>query len=388
MDVILDANIILGNPRFNSPTMLELLAYVRRTRSRLVVPCVVIDEVLERYREQLTAKLDKARGHWTELQKMSLSRPDGLPSVNIDRSVDLLRDRLHRPANGVESLVHSETSNIDVRDVARRGIKRKRPANKNGEQLRDVIVWLTVLQHCREAAREVAFISGDEDFRLSKESDQLHPDLESEIRQEKLPIRFYREPAGFVRDHSLANHALAREWGSKLLAMREFHEEMKRELLELPVTDGTLIEADIASTEFVEGIEYTVSEESTYVEAKYSGEAMLTLREDKPWTHITMPVYSGQVATGWSNANNVILAQTMFPPAGLISGTTVLNAAGAVQYPKVLNNVVSGQFQPTFVDYRIRCEFALEVSVRTEKGEFAEWQIDELHSTSSSPVSP
>jgi predicted nucleic acid-binding protein len=281
VDIILDANIILADPAFGSPQFVEMLAYLRRTGSRLVVPTIVVEEVLERYRERLLGHINAARSKWTELRKTAMSEMEDFPAVDLEKNVSLVRQKLEKPSAGVESLIYSDVSTIDVAEVARRGIKRKRPASAKGEELRDVILWFVVLQYARQTKRAVAFMSDDSGFRVSKEAAELHPDLRTEIDNEGLSLKFYREIASFVREHALKQQPISQEWVSKHVSTEKLAEEICQRLREL-VTWANVVKAEIVALDFAEGVEYTISQSSTYVEAKYLGAAVINISAVQP----------------------------------------------------------------------------------------------------------
>jgi hypothetical protein len=74
MDVILDANAYLGvlynrgGEIFLTNRFAELLTYLRRVNSRLVIPVLTYAEVLERYREKLQTVSANAEKAWGTLQ--------------------------------------------------------------------------------------------------------------------------------------------------------------------------------------------------------------------------------------------------------------------------------------------------------------------------------
>src|SRR5690349_5472364 len=147
MDLILDSNVFLNDLKFESPQFGELLAYLRRTGSKLVIPNMVTLEVIERYKESFRSSLKTAFRYWCSFAKIRMSPHDKFPYINIDQEVQELEEHLLRVSSGIQIVRWSDVSGIDVNEIARRGAKRLRPANQNGEELRDVILWLSVVQY-------------------------------------------------------------------------------------------------------------------------------------------------------------------------------------------------------------------------------------------------
>jgi hypothetical protein len=393
VDIILDANIILADPGFRSPQSVEMLAYLRRTSSRLVIPTMVVEEVLERYRERLLGHLNAARSKWAELRKAAMLEMEDFPAVDLEKNVSLVRQKLEKPSAGVESLIYSDVSTIDVAEVARRGIKRKRPASAKGEELRDVILWLVTLQYARQTKRAVAFISDDSGFRVSKDVAELHADLKTEIDAARLPLRFYREIASFVRDNALRQQPISAEWVSAHVESERLLDEVKRRLSEIAVW-GAAVEAKVHGLNFVSGVEYTISEGSTYVEAKYHGGAEITLQP--------IEVFSGGYRTEFdpdtlmfnnlpfSPGESIWISPTMTaewaPPAASSARVVPRSETHQDERPRILS--LRTRIPNKQVDYgfalpwgRYRCEFEVEVSARTAEGAFVGWQVDDLRMT-------
>jgi hypothetical protein len=66
MDVIVDTNqydtFFHGHPRdfFTAHGLVELYAYLRRTKSNLVIPAPVLEETVKKYRDKLSLAVKKA----------------------------------------------------------------------------------------------------------------------------------------------------------------------------------------------------------------------------------------------------------------------------------------------------------------------------------------
>ncbi len=159
--MILDSNAFLGDIRFEKAPFQSLLEYLKRVGHHIVIPEVVYQEVLTRHREILLAEKTKADAAWKRLGNWRILDHKALPKVNFDAESSALEKRLNQPSNWVKSIRYKEDPAIEAIDVALRGVNRTRPASNNGEQLRDVLVWLTVLQYAKKARQGVAFISHD-----------------------------------------------------------------------------------------------------------------------------------------------------------------------------------------------------------------------------------
>jgi hypothetical protein len=59
---------------------------------------------------------------------------------------------------------YPDVNGVDVNEVFLSGVKRRRPANKDGEELRDVIIWLIALQYADKEKKQIALVSNDGGF--------------------------------------------------------------------------------------------------------------------------------------------------------------------------------------------------------------------------------
>jgi len=277
MDVILDSNIFLNDLKFEKPQSGELLAYLRRTGSKLVIPRVVMLEVLERYKERLKKGLNAAKGSWVSFAEIRMSPHADFPHIDVEQEFQKLEERMLNPGPRIQTLKYTDVSDIDVNEIARRGAKRLKPANQNGEELRDVLVWLLVVQYAKKTKLEVAFISGDQGFRQTDDKNDLHSELVEEIASAKLPIRFYPSISTFLTSQSLSQQPIEEDWLPRYVNSEYLAEEIMKAILTTENSQG-LLEVSIEKLEFSGGTSYQVSAESRYVELKYVGRAKLTFR--------------------------------------------------------------------------------------------------------------
>jgi predicted nucleic acid-binding protein len=95
MDVALDANEFLADPRMQSVRFQSLLAYLRKTQSRLLIPKIVWDEVVARYPERLSGPHSKATYEVRVLRSLLLARrvPE-IPELHTDKEISALKGNL------------------------------------------------------------------------------------------------------------------------------------------------------------------------------------------------------------------------------------------------------------------------------------------------------
>ena len=215
MDVILDSNVFVSDYHMDGIAFKNLFDYLKRTNSALVLLRIVREEVVGKFGRELKKSWKDAAEAWEPYRLLHF--PKKLPRVNkpnIEDQRRSLRKRLMKPADGVNLSYRADTSGISIDEVFIRGIKRMPPANGDGEELRDVIVWLSAIDYANSVQREVAFITNDSGF-WTKEG--ARPEILNDIKENGGAIRLYRSIDIFVEENSPAARAADEDLAEQLI---------------------------------------------------------------------------------------------------------------------------------------------------------------------------
>jgi hypothetical protein len=267
MDVALDANLILSDPRMEGNAFRGLLDYLKKTNSRLVLSKVVLDEVVARYPDRLQPVLHKATTAVRQLRNLVFDDKIQVPAIDVDHETGELRKKLLQP------------SKVLIGEVVRRGIERIPPANPEGEELRDVIHWLMILAHARTSARELAFITEDKHF---KEGTALHPRLERDVQENRVELHFYPTLYDFIRAEAPPPKNLSEDDAFALYGRSQvgdrFEIEARRFFQNLwPAASSVQVIGRDARLR--RGALYDVAPESQFGELEFSGEITVRVTE-------------------------------------------------------------------------------------------------------------
>jgi len=376
MDVILDTNIYLGDIRMGGNQFQELFAYLRRTGSRLILPKLVVFELLQRYRDQLTKVVNGAAGAWTKVREKAVSDPGELLTPDIEQQVCILKDNLRRPPRNVQIVPYDDYTGVDVHELVKRGVNRIRPASANGEELRDVILWMIVLQYAKKRGTEVAFLSHDKTF-TDTEGKALHEQLASDVQAAGVKISFYRDIGSFIAANSLDVEAITEEWLNSLLKRDSVEDEAKRSLLNAEVGWGRVVKSvEVDTVHLASGKRYLVGENSFYAEMLFSGTARITV-EQSPLVNVSYSI-AQPIYTDAKIINTLNLTDWYNP-----SGISFALPAGATAAPVISSPVFEPQWRTYKSEARpveglYRCQFEMELSLRTDKGALISLQTDRL----------
>jgi len=98
MDVILDSNRILADPRLKGNHFSELFIYLRRTNSSWVVPAIVFHEATAKYARELHSRAERARSAWRQMWHFSMEQEEPFPDIDVANELRNFKRRIVRPA--------------------------------------------------------------------------------------------------------------------------------------------------------------------------------------------------------------------------------------------------------------------------------------------------
>jgi len=344
MNVVLDSNIYASDYRMEGIPFRNLFDYLRKTSSSLVLFRIVQEEVAATYARELKSRYKEAVKSWDAYRHLvfpeqlaPLEEPDFLAQEKQ------LRGHLMKPLEGINVVYESHTSNISIDEVYLRGINRIRPANAKGEELRDVILWLSTLAHAKASNRAVAFISGDSGFW---QENDVHPEIRGDVETHGVSVRLYRSIKDFVEANLPPSKSATAEWFSALLPLESVKtligEAVVKALQEherpiFPFQALTIRAADFISSEFREGKIYEVASNVQFAEVVLAAEVLVnaSTAQTDIWVTTTRP--PEQPGSGLWLAD--LLMQ--YPPANKTLEAVYRCRGGANVSLRITNGVVS-----------------------------------------------
>jgi hypothetical protein len=196
--VVLDTNVLRGDPRLDKPSTKALLHFAEREAYAIVIPAIVKDEALNLLREDI----ENARAD-VEIVRRRLNRILGsnrfVADVDVSSTATPHTDQisLHIPHRAIDEIVSTYESKLrqtfgqpaielqgypatDHRETVSRALRREPPFDSAGKDgYRDTVLWESVLEVARATGERVVLVSADRVFRTDK--DELHPTLAAEI---------------------------------------------------------------------------------------------------------------------------------------------------------------------------------------------------------------
>jgi len=319
MDVALDANIILNDPRMQGNAFHNLLDYLKKTNSRLVLSKIVLDETVARYPDRLRSAVHRATGPVGSLRNLLFDAKIKLPEIDVPLETKKFKQRLLRPSQRIRSsVIVKNFAKIKIEEVVKRGIDRIPPANGAGEELRDVMHWFMILAHAQTSNREIAFISEDQHFRNDK---NLHPRLGQDIQENKASLHFYISIDDFIKAHAPAPRNLTESdvFGlyAKPFVMDRFEIEA-RKLFPRRWPTASSIVIDGREVRLLRGALYDVAAHAQFGELEFQVELRIRVESDLSITNSFIANYYSEPIRQISPVTPRYLPvslQTFYPPS-------------------------------------------------------------------------
>jgi hypothetical protein len=346
-----------------------LFDYIRRTESKLILPRIIREEVVIGFGRRLKREWKLFSEAHRKYALMDID--NALSRVNepvIGRSMTRVRRKLMKPSDEVVPIYVADTTGVNIDEVFMRGVHRLRPANDEGEELRDVVIWLWVLAYTKSAAENVAFVSQDGGFW---NGDSPHPNITHDITHD-VPDRLsiYKTIDDFVKKHAPAPTTITPEWFEQHFTVADFAEVLPSATGELsnklagPVRDVTVDQLN-----FVSGFLYEVATDVQFVELNLSLSLSFTNIAPSPGQY---PVLGGSLGAGPINLYEGFVNSPQ-PRMGTLADLANLSAL-----ERIFKAGQQPAQQPARKERHLHAKAEAKFSARIKAGALAEISLDEL----------
>jgi hypothetical protein len=274
VDVMLDSNGYLSDLRMESIGFKNLFDYLRRTKCSLVLPRLVREETVAKYRHLLDLQAKRAAQAVKELNRLIVNKNSQI-HVTAPKSVHAareLRDKFREVEKAGLIRFYPDVSGVDVNEVFLRGVKRRRPASKEGEELRDVIIWLIALQYAEKEKKEIALITNDGGFWNDTE---IHEHLKQDIDERKVNVSLFRNVDDFIKSSAPEPKLVGEAYVSKVFDIAKLADDITATAKKALSTwkrffqPFTIRSATLQSAKFSSGTVYEIDSDTKFAELTY-----------------------------------------------------------------------------------------------------------------------
>ncbi len=230
MLIFLDTNIVQEDFLLRSGRFKVLLDYAQKTASHFVLPQIVHDELLANYARAVVDR-DKAFSRAGELLNgVLLTKVDTPPPRSAEAAVASYRVHLLRTLGIGPKQIRPHNPDL-LPEIMRRAVQRIPPCSDKGEEIRDALLWCTILDIAVREAQPVCFISRNtKEFSADKST--LHPALALEASEKSVVIEYFPSLEDFARKHATPIEFITAEWIEKQVYSDAIVDEVSDLILE------------------------------------------------------------------------------------------------------------------------------------------------------------
>ena len=204
MDVLIDTNAMQAIG-LDGGAFKALRNYLTRTRSRLLIPAVVVEELCaNRQRALQDLQRDFIAAHKT-MRRLLPGSAALVPTLEIEAAVAAYRNQILASAPEVKVVSNQPD---DLPELVRRLTGRLPPASSAGEEARDVLIWLALLPIVRSS--RLAFITGDKKAFMREE--RLRPELLADLTGSDANVAVFGSVDEFLRTHHARSSFIDLNW--------------------------------------------------------------------------------------------------------------------------------------------------------------------------------
>jgi predicted nucleic acid-binding protein len=195
MKIVLDSTVFRADFHMTGTHFTLLFDGLESIPASLQVPAVVVDEVVNAYREWLETEKRAYHKQIDVLKRLIPGRTRRKPRIDVERHVENYRSHLENTIKSHGAIL--PYPNVKHQQVVARALTRKKPFGANDAGYRDYLIWQNVKSQVPWGSEKLVFVSANSsDFG----SNELHPDLATEILNPSR-VRLIRDLAEFNREY-------------------------------------------------------------------------------------------------------------------------------------------------------------------------------------------
>lgn len=213
MLIVIDSNVIRKSFSLKSDDFKNLFDFIKKTNSKIIITQIVYEEIMNLYKKELQKSYEGYEKNFSQVNALLVEKQIPI-SIKIDEQVNKYKQYL------LATLDFSEDEVVPYKadylfEVTRRAINRIKPCSDKGEEFRDTILWLTLLDIIRSNIDEkVVFISHNirEFASEGKETDELHKSLIKDLESLGGQLDYFNSLGNFIKNQSSKLSFITAEW--------------------------------------------------------------------------------------------------------------------------------------------------------------------------------
>jgi hypothetical protein len=191
--IVLDTSVLIPDFRLRGVLFRAVLRTAQDLRAHIDIPKLVVDEFINKYREELQNSCDSMRRYENKIRSL-ISSPLRERRIDVPGQVALYSDWL-RGELSKSNIRSPDYPNMSHELLVKRALAKRKPFDSEGQRgYRDTVLWETILRR-RARSEEIFFVSKNvRDFADPKDPHKLHPHLIEDLhslRDCKSSVQFF-----------------------------------------------------------------------------------------------------------------------------------------------------------------------------------------------------
>lgn len=232
MKVVLDTNIIFSDFHLKGAKIKNLCESVKSTGDTIHIPTLVIDESINKYKEQLQVCKSKIEKGISDFKRLT-GKEMGKSPVTEDFISNEIEEYAHNFPKQVKTLGIKTIAypSVSHQELVKRDLARKKPFQESGKGYRDALIWESVKSICESPSTlldmpKIVFVNKNhKDF--CEEGFLLHPDLKEDLINNGISadyIRIVDDIDVFVNEYIKPKQKILRNILDDLNSYKEYNE--------------------------------------------------------------------------------------------------------------------------------------------------------------------
>ncbi len=188
-----------------------LLDYAHKTQSKFIMAKIVYDELTATYERELLNRINKflrAKGSLAAALVQSQ-----LPEISISTDSEVAFYLQHlKNTLGVKDEEIFDYKESYLHDVIERAIRRKRPCTERGEEIRDAVLWHSILDIALESPEKAVIFISHNTKQFTLGDDALHPELVQDCANLGVTVKYFTSLDSFAKQHAINIEFLTKDW--------------------------------------------------------------------------------------------------------------------------------------------------------------------------------
>jgi predicted nucleic acid-binding protein len=209
MYVILDTNIFYDNFHLNTRKFEALSIYFKKTRHNLILPKIVLEEIVQKYKEELEKIISLQEQTEKSYEKITGKKLNG-KKITLENEIREYQTFLEEyiKLNGVRIINYNKDH---YKIIVEKALYKRRPFDRKERGLRDAVLWESVKDVLKEDHKNyVAFISSNINQFCDKDGN-LHEELQKEVDGLLTPIVYFKNLPTFLEKYGEQLDSITRE---------------------------------------------------------------------------------------------------------------------------------------------------------------------------------